>query len=421
MPSPLDTPRANARGRRRATWRGAAGLLVAPLLAACEQGPAREAVIVTDSAGVTIVSNDPEQALWSRETAWRLSPRPRIQIGNQPYDPDQRIYRGEHARRRSDGSVAVANRGMGDVRVFDAGGEHLASMRFQRDPTLEAGRPRRVYPLPGDTLLVYEVGEEISLWGPDFVFLRRLPLTRPDAPFVTELEGAGSFADGSILFVGRLPVDESLTGRQRSTMRLMRFGRDGRLLDSFGDFPDATEIIGEGVYAFGPEGLTAAGDSTVWYSGADGFEVREIARGGRLLRIFRIDQAPPPVTAADLSAFRVAAVRQLARNRGITDDEAEAIVDAYTYAEVFPTFSELVVDELGNVWAQIYRWFDMGGDRMWTVFGSDGRYLGEVVTPYALTVHEIGADYLLGHMSDGRGGEAVYIYGLLKPEAAPEG
>lgn len=409
----------------RARWRASirdlarlAGLLALPALAACGRAPAREAVIVTDSAGVTIVDNDPEQQVWTLETRWRLSGRPRIQIGNQPYDPDQRIYLAQHARRRADGSVAVANFGMGDVRVFSAGGEYVYGMRLQRDPTLQTGRPRRVYPLPGDTLLVYEAGGEISLWAPDLGFLDRYPLTSPDAPFEGELEGAGSFADGSILFVGRLPVDASLTGLQRSTMRLMRFGSDGRMLDSFGDYPDATEIIGEGVYVWGPTGLAAAGDSTVWYSSTDGFEVKEIARGGRTLRIFRIAQPPPPVTSADLSAFRVAAVRQIIRERDMTDEEAQAIVDSYVHAERFPTFSQLVVDELGNVWAQVYRWFDMGGDRMWMVFDRDGRYLGEVVTPYALTVFEIGADYLLGHMSDGRGAEAVYIYGLEKPEPA---
>jgi len=398
---------------------GPAALIVLSALAACERAPTREAMTVADSAGITIVNNDREQPVWTFETRWRLSGRPRIQIGNQPYDPDQRIYRAQHARRRSDGSVAVANFGMGDVRVYEAGGEYINAMRLQRDPTLEVGRPRRVYPLPGDTLAVYEAGGEISLWGPDFGFLRRLPLERPDAAFEGELEGAGSFADGSLLFIGRLPVDPSLTGIQRSTMRLMRFGPDGRLLDTFGDFPDATEIIGEGVYVWGPSGIATAADSTVWYSSTDGFEIREIARGGRTLRIVRIDESPPPVTDADRSAFRVAAVRQIMRERGITDDQAEAIVDAYVHAETFPTFSQLLVDELGNVWAQVYRWFDLGGDRMWTVFDPGGRYLGEVVTPYALTVFEIGADYVLGHMSDGRGAEAVYIYGLEKPEAAP--
>ena len=395
----------------------AAGLLLLPALSACEPEVVGEPVTVTDSAGITIVTSDPAQPGWTRETAWYLSPRPRIQIGNQPYDPDQRIYGAEHARRRSDGSVVVANRGMGDVRVFEPGGEHLMSLRLQRDPTLDLGRPRRVYPLPGDTLLVYETGGEISFWGPDLAFLRRLPLTL-GAQFETDLEGAGSFADGSILFIGRIPVDAALTGQQRSTMRLMRYGTDGRMLDSFGDFPDDTEIVGEGTYVWGPAGLAAAADSTVWYSSTDGFEVREIARGGSMLRIFRIDQPPPPVTASDLAAFRVAAVRQLSRDRGISDEEAQAIADSYVYAEAFPTFSQIVVDELGNVWAQVYRWFDMGGDRLWRVFDRDGRYLGEVQTPYALDIYEVGSDYVLAHMSDGRGGEAVYIYGLEKP--APE-
>jgi hypothetical protein len=374
-------------------------------------------MIVSDSAGVTIVGNDPEQAVWNRATAWRLAGRPLIQVGNQPYDPDQRIYLAAHAQRRSDGAIVVANRGMGDVRVFESdAGEHLMTMRTQIDPTILEGRPWRAYPLAGDTLLVYESGERFSLWAPDFGFIDRYPLVRPDAPFVGELEGAGAFSDGSILFLGRLPVDSTQTGRQRTTMRLMRFGRDGRMIDTFGDFPDATEIIGEGVFVFGPTGVVAAGDSTIWYSSADEWEVREYARGGRLLRVFRIDQPPPPVMDADLNAFRVAAVRQMVRDRGITDAEAEAVVDSYVFGEAFPTFSRLLVDALGNVWAEVYRWFDMGGDRQWVVFRADGRYLGEVAMPYALTLHEIGADYLLGHMADGRGNEAVYIYGLAKPE-----
>jgi hypothetical protein len=397
----------------------AAGVLLLPILAACGRGSAREGVVVTDSAGVAIVSNDPEQPVWSPVTTWRLSPRPRIQVGNQPYDPDQRLYRAEHAARRADGGIAVANRGMGDVRVFDAGGLHEMTIRFQRDPTLEIGRPRRVYPMPGDTLIVYEVGGEISLWAPDFSFLRRVPVTAPEAPYEGELDPAGVFSDGSFLVLGRLPVDSSLTGVQRSTMRLMRFATDGRMLDSFGDFADATNYMGEEVYVFGASGVVAAGDSTVWHTDAASFELREIGRGGRLLRIVRLDAPSPPVMGADRSAFRVSAVRQLRRR--MSDEEAEATVDTYIYAETFPTWSKVVVDELGNVWAMGYRWFDMGADHLWTVFDPEGRYLGEVVTPYLLDVHEIGSDYVLGHMSDGRGEEAVYIYGLEKPEPPPEG
>src|SRR5262245_31104129 len=77
---------------------GALVVALLPLLAACGRRFDREAVITTDSAGVTIVDNDGEQPEWTMETTWRLAPRPRIQIGNQPYDPGQRLYRAEHVR-----------------------------------------------------------------------------------------------------------------------------------------------------------------------------------------------------------------------------------------------------------------------------------------------------------------------------------
>src|SRR5687767_10932083 len=106
-----------------ARWVAAVPLLAR--LAACEQGPSREAVILLDSAGVTIVDNDYQQPAWAIDARWRLSPRPRIQVGNQPTNPDQMLYRAAHTRRTSNGGIAVANRGLGDVKVFDEGGFHV--------------------------------------------------------------------------------------------------------------------------------------------------------------------------------------------------------------------------------------------------------------------------------------------------------
>ena len=409
--SPMGTPTVR--------WRVAAVPFLFVLLAACGERVTRDATIVLDSAGVTIVDNDDRQPAWTLETSWRLSPRPRIQVGNQPDNPDQMLYRAAHTRRVSDGGIAVANGGMGDVRIFDAGGYYVTRIGFVLDPTVEAPRPQRVYPIPGDSLLIYLTGGGLSLWDAQYRLRREAEIVQPDAPFEGELEPAGVFDDGSMLILGRLPPAPALTGLQRSTLRPMRFGADGRMIDSFGDFPDETEIMGEGVYVFGPTGYVAAADSTIWYTSAETYELREVARGGRTLRIVRLDRPLKAVTAADLGAFRVAAVRQMSDDVG--KEAAEATVDSYEYAEFFPTFGQVVVDELGNIWALDYKWFDMGSDYQWTVFDAEGRYLGEVAMPYPLTVHQIGADYVLGHMSNGRGGEAVYIYRLEKPGAAPGG
>jgi hypothetical protein len=315
-----------------------------------------------------------------------------------------------------DGGIVVANRGLGDVRVFDAGGYHMHTLRVVVDPTIDVGRPRRVYPLSQDSLLIYLGGGVLSLRSPERGVLEQLPVQRPEGLEPDEMEPAlDSFADGTLLFIGQLPLDPSLTGLQRTQMRLLRYGMDGRMIETFGDFDADTELVGDDTYVWGPSAHVAVGDSTVWYAPGDRWEIREIAPGGRTLRIFRIERPMDPVMGADRSAFRVGAVRQL---RDAGEQNAEAVVDAYTYAETFPAWSQILVDEVGNVWARGYRWFDMGADYLWTVFDREGRYLGEVTVPYPLSVFEIGDDYVLGHMSDGRGGEAVYIYDLEKPEGA---
>ncbi len=395
----------------------ASALACALAMAACEPRVDREAVIVRDSAGVTIVDSDGNQPAWTLETAWRLVPRPAIQVGNQPYDPSQRIFGAEHARRMPDGGIVVANRGLGDVRVFDAGGYHLYTMRVVVDPTIDTGRPRRVYPLSPDSLLFYLGGGVLSLRSPERGVLEQLPVQRPGGIGPEEMEPAlDYFADGTLLFVAQLPMDPSLSGLQRNRMRLLRYGMDGRMIETFGDFDSDTELVGDDTYVWGPTSHTAVADSTVWYAPGDRWEIREIAPGGRTLRVIRLDQPLDSVRGADMSAFRVGAVRQLT---DAGEANAEAVVDGYTYAEVFPTWNQILVDEVGNIWAKGYRWFDMGADYRWTVFDRDGRYLGEIVVPYPLTVFEIGDDYVLGHMSDGRGGEAVYIYDLEKPVPEP--
>ncbi len=401
--------------RAKSTIAGCA-IVPALLLAACEPRVTREAVVVRDSAGVTIVDSDGNQPAWTSETAWRLAFPPRIQVGNQPYDPSQRIFGAEHTRRMPDGGIVVANRGLGDIRIFDAGGYHVQTIRIVVDPTILTGRPRRVYPMSPDSLVVYLGGGQLVLRDGEFQLQQRATVERPDGLEETELEPARDyFADHTVLFRGEVPLDPSLTGLQRTRMRLMRYGIDGRLIETFGEFDADTEIVGEEIYVWGPSAHVAVADSTIWYAPGDRWELREIAPGGRTLRIFRIDRPMDVVMGADLSAFRVGAVRQLT---DAGEANAEAIVDGYTYAETFPAWSEILVDEVGNIWARAYRWFEMGADYPWDVFDPEGRYLGEVIVPYPLTVHEIGDDYVLGHMSDGRGGEAVYIYRLEKPEPA---
>lgn len=85
------------------------------------------------------------------------------------------------------------------------------------------------------------------------------------------------------------------------------------------------------------------------------------------------------------------------------------------FADTFPAYDRILVDDVGNLWVRNYQWFDMGSGYAWSVFDPVGRFLGEVRIPSLLEIYQIGPDFVLGRMATITGREAVYEYGLLKP------
>ena len=109
------------------------------IMAACADADANAGSIERDSAGIRIAENDHTRPAWTDERAWRLSREPVVSIGGMSGDSAQLLYRVIHARRLSDGTIAVVNSGSRQVRiervwtVFDARG------RFLGDVTMPAG------------------------------------------------------------------------------------------------------------------------------------------------------------------------------------------------------------------------------------------------------------------------------------------
>lgn len=386
------------------------------LLAACGTRPKGEATTTSDSSGVAIVANDARRPVWTRETAWTLANNPAIQVGNVRGSAEHQLFHVAHSRRLADGGIAVANTGFGDVRVFDRGGFYARTLSLGPDAA-EKAPPIRVYePSPGDLLVIQE-DQSLALFRDGEARPTRSKLATPEGG-LEKLEPLGAFADGSLLFKARHPWDESRTGVGRRRARLLRYGPDGRLLGTLGDFDDnAVLFANRGAYIFAPTAFAAAGDSTVWYGEGERPELRQLTRDGRLLRVVRIDRPLRPVTAADRTAYKSAATRQV---KGTTREATmPTTLDSSVFADTFPTFDEIVVDDLGDVWVRNYQWFDLGSGKSWSVFDPSGRYLGDVVTPSILEIHQIGADFVLGRMQDTAGREAVYLFRLVKPGAGP--
>jgi hypothetical protein len=386
------------------------------LLAGCTAKPKSEAVTRTDSAGVAILTSDSRRPAWTPQTAWTLSNTPALQLGSPNGAPELQMYRVQGSHRMSNGEIAVANTGFGTVSMYDKGGFYAATLSLGADAG-EKAPPLRVYePTPGD-LLVVQGDQSLSRFHGTDVRPTRMKLATPPGG-LEKVEPVGAFKDGSLLFQARYPWDESKTGVGRRRAQLLHYAPDGKLLGSLGDVDDdAVLFANRGAYIFGAMAFEATGDSTVWYGDGEHPEIRELSMDGRVRRIVRIDRPRRAVGQTDRTAYKSAATRQV---KG-TPREATmpTTLDSSVFADTFPVFDKIVVDALGDVWLRNYQWFDLGSGKSWSVFDASGRYLGDVITPSILEIHEIGADYVLGRMQDIAGREAVYLYRLLKPGSGP--
>ncbi|MGH7470187.1 MAG: hypothetical protein ACRENP_19750 [Longimicrobiales bacterium] len=370
--------------------------------------------VTRDSAGITIVENDHTRPLWRMEEAWRIAPAPLMQIGSVEDDSAYVLHRPWHARRLSHGPIAVVNNGTAQIRLFDANGRHVRSLGRRGDGPGEFRDPWKVHELPGDSLLVIDLYGPISIFRPDGEFVRRFRLARPNEAFGHGPEPVDQFGDGTLLFRRQFGEEPNWRGVRRNRITMVRHGLDGEVRGSLGEFDDQTVLYNaNGFYRFGAWAKEASADSSMWYGPGDRFELREIALDGRLKRLIRLDRPNRPVTERDRNLSRDSA---LARYRGTRQEAAYNQMLANTqYAAAFPAHFELMVDALGNLWVQDYQQFQLRIPRLWSVFDSAGRFLGDVEMPGGFRLYQIGADFVLGRWQDDLDVEYIRVHRIEKP------
>ena len=84
-------------------------------LAGCDGVSPRPAIIETDSAGITVVSND----LGQLDATCVLADAPSVVIGAESESSEQQLYRVFGATRMADRTIALVNQGSQQVRFYD--------------------------------------------------------------------------------------------------------------------------------------------------------------------------------------------------------------------------------------------------------------------------------------------------------------
>ncbi len=89
--------------------------------------------------------------------------------------------------------------------------------------------------------------------------------------------------------------------------------------------------------------------------------------------------------------------------------------DAMPVAPYMPAYATVRGDALGNLWVADYDPL-VGRAPRWSVFNSEGVWLGVVTTAEGFRPLEIGTDYVLGVWRDADDVEHVRMYELVKPK-----
>jgi hypothetical protein len=364
---------------------------------------------VADSAGVEVVTTsappwDSEGSPWSVVLATEIGELD----GAEPY-----LF-GEVAgvALLAGGGFAVADAQSGDIRFFSDAGEFT-------------GRIGRFGDGPGEFQSFGWMAEcGGSLVAYDWI-LRRVTTLSLDGevvdtrPFETPEPGRPPYnskclPDGSLVAVGWGDPPPRPDGEEAwfyaQTADAWRIMPDG-VIDTIGSYISSERIghpRGSGPHAFSRSVVFAGTDSTLIIGGAERLQVEVRATDGTLTRILRGPDAELVIDDELIARYQAADL--VGRDSMLRADLDRA---DYAVPPRYPAYSELMVDDLGYIWAErfVLPWAE---ERRWGIFDPDGVFLGHVDVPRDFDATDVDATRLAGVATDELGVPRVRVYELSR-------
>jgi hypothetical protein len=386
-------------------------------LAACSaSGGAETTAVVRDSAGITIVEN--RSAAWGDTPRWLVSQEPLVDIGILDGPAEYQLFRAVDAVRLPDGRIVIANSGTGELRYFNADGDHLLSVGRKGAGPGEFESIGWIETIGSDSIIAYDsqLGRVSTFDSAGkFVESRTIQSIAGTRPF----SAIARFANGSFLLRGTASIDpQSLrTGLHRLPFTLFRSNEDGGA-DSLDTFPDAGTMIfidANSISVMAGEIMhrpaLAAGEARFIVGTQDEYEVEVRAADGEVERRIRWSGPDLTMTSDIIERYRerrLAAVSSEEERRAL-----EQRLASVQYPEKVPAYGTILFDVLGNLWVERFRGRGEEENR-WDVFDGEGHLLGTVELPVGLQVDRIGEDFVLGRWTDDLDVEHVRLYQLTR-------
>lgn len=387
---------------------GAAAIAVA--LSACsERDSAAVGVVVTDSAGVDIVTS--EGPAWGPGDEWQVGD-PKVIIGGAGVD----LFDVAGAVRRPDGHFVVADGGTSRIFFFDPDGILESATGGEGDGPGEFRIIQSIGLGAGDTVWAYDFSHRrLSVYAAAGTLSRTLSLE----PSLNAAALVGWSGEGFVAtqLWGDGDGGDLSPGLTRDPVAFVSYDRSGMLKDTIGMFPGrevllrpegARMTMGVAPFARGVSYDVAVGRLIVGDQVA--YEIRTYELDGALRAVFRWAGVPLSVDAADVEAWKE---QQVLSAAAADRPSVRAYLADVPIPDQRPAYGSILLSESGEIWVGSYALPSQMPSR-WDVIEDDGAWLGSVQMPDGFRPLQIGEDWILGLTRDEFDVEKVELRTLIQ-------
>lgn len=387
-----------------------AGLCALSLLCACggdaAPGGSDWGGSVTDSAGVTMVSN-PEAGLWDGDAAWTMVEEYRV--GGMEAETDAQFGAVIGLDLDAAGNVYVADQQASAVRVFSPGGDFLRTIGSPGQGPGEIGQALAAVFVVGDEVWAADVANQrVNRYGLDGTVAGSIPLD-----FTQGVPFRWDEIAGDRILVQTRNIVAMGAGESAGGDPIVFFGEE--MGDTVTVLPEGLSLQMSGGAAqfrfFEAEPVwDAADDGRLTSAVNSGYRVEIRRPDGTLERVVTRPFQPRPVEESDQSVMRDG-IRQLMLDQGAPPQAVEMIMGQATFADHYPAFAQVLAGPAGTLWVQrlvtpqemaetgAFDLQNFGSDE-WDVFDAEGRYLGVMTMPERFTPLRVAGDALWGVQRD---------------------
>ncbi len=349
-----------------------------------------------------------------QDGSWSLASRPALSIGGVAGDSARDFSRILGGRKLGNGEIIVVNGATGELRWFDAKGQHLRTVR--RDTSGFTAITAAFF--EGDTALIWDArGRMVSRWDEVGRMLERRRVVLDDSTRTITIRGP--MGHGMLLVESSAPlVVAYATEVTRPEGTLFRFNPDGSA-DSIGT------LVGDELFMQRKSGVATVirlpfGRLTVLATVPGGYlvgdgtapSITQHDSAGALTRTITWEAMRQPVTAADRDQHLRLLVG--AAQSGRRREEIEALWSAMPLPDSLPWLTAIVPDPLGTAWLRSPVHIS---DTLatWHVVDQGGKVTGTIELPARATPLEIEKDWVLLQQIDKDGIERVELRKLRRP------